>query len=78
MKWSFYISPDKTVTRKPSALPGWLPGKEDSAIARWLLNVLPNHRLHLSDDSGRIEKVAKSSICVEVLGNGVAVVGDEM
>ncbi len=75
----FHISPDIAVARKPRALPsGRLPSKEDSAIVGWLLNVLPNHRLHLSNDSGSIEKVVKRSICVKVLGNRVAVVGDEM
>ena len=39
---------------------------------------MPNHRLHLSNDSGSIEKVVKRGFCVKVLGNRVAVVGDEM
>jgi hypothetical protein len=78
MKLGFCINPDKTVARKSGALPRGLPCKEDGAIVGWLLNVLPDHRLHLPNDSGCIEKVTKRSICVKVLGNGVAVVGDEM
>jgi len=75
----FRIGPNVTVARKPVELPGCrLPGKEDSAIVGWLLNILPNHGRHLPDDSGRIEKVAKRSICVEILGKRVAVVGDEV
>lgn len=79
MIWGFHISPDIAVTGKPSALPSCrLPCKEDGAIVGWLLNVLPNHRLHLSDDSVSVEKEAKRSICVKVLGNRVAVVGNKM
>jgi len=79
MIWGFHISPDITVTGKPGALSSCrLPSKENGAIVGWLLHELPNHRLHLPNDSVSIEKEVKRSICVKVLGNRVAVVGDEM